>query len=137
MFEDPIQKKLKQMEMENPSENYHPKSFLESFSDRLFFLRRAITGNDSRDSNYEAIGADIFNIKPLKYELGVPLYTAEELSDLANKEFPTTITASGRWANNLKYSRIKEALSALRNPTHVIYFSPVEGGLYRFDVKHA
>ena len=85
---------------------------------------------------YKMVGAEIFDKKSLKHKLGVPFYTAEELGDLKDKEFQTTITASGKWANNLNYSSwIKAALSSLRNPTHIIYFSQTRDGLYRFYVK--
>lgn len=40
MLRDPIQKKLKTMETEKPSEHYHSQTLLKSLADKLYFLDR-------------------------------------------------------------------------------------------------
>lgn len=39
---DSLQRRLKQMEEENPSANYHPRTVLKSFFDWLYFIKRAM-----------------------------------------------------------------------------------------------
>ena len=135
MFEDPIQKKLKQMERENPSENEHPQGLVKTLKDRVYFMGRFL---GVEEKIYDFLGSEIFLKQPLRYELGVPIYSPEELGDLSRKEVPTTIDSNGRWTNShYSHSGLVEKIFSRLNPTHIIYFSPTSDGNYRFDIKHA
>ncbi len=135
MFKDTIQKKLKQMERENPSKNEHPQGLLKTLKNRIYFMGRFL---GVEENIYNFLGSEIFLKKPLRYELGVPIYSSEELGDLSQKEFPTTIDCGGRWTNShYSHSSLMEKMFARLMPTHVIYFSPISDGNYRFGVKHA
>ncbi|MDP2750496.1 MAG: hypothetical protein Q8O89_06720 [Nanoarchaeota archaeon] len=87
------------------------------------------------DAIFRDLGTEIFEKTPLRYELGLPVYSLAELGDLAHKEFKTRIVQRGVWANNPKYSNMKTAKAANKNPTYIIYFSETSDGNYRFDVK--
>ncbi|HKZ33825.1 MAG TPA: hypothetical protein VJ142_01145 [Candidatus Nanoarchaeia archaeon] len=134
-FKDPIQEKLKQMEGENPSKNEHTQGLLKTLKNRIYFMGRFL---GIEEKIYNFLGSEIFLKKPLRYELSVPIYSQEELGDLSQKEFPTTIDRKGRWTNShYSHSSLMDKIFSRLISTHIIYFSPTSDGSYRFDVKHA
>lgn len=112
-------------------------TILWSLKDRVYNKVDNILQEASQKMAY----SEIFNKIPTRCELGTPIYSARELGDLVNKEIPTTITfnsvdGEGHWSNDPRYVKsITERLKGRFKPTHTIYFSPINEGEYRFNIK--
>ncbi len=63
---DPLQKRLKEMERRNPSENSHRQGFLKSLKDRVYFLYRSISNQVEMVPQRQGIFYDysVFNYNP-------------------------------------------------------------------------
>ena len=137
MFENSIQKKLKQMERDNPSENEHPQGLLKTLKDRTYFIARYF-GMEEKLNSF--LGTDMFCHTPVKSELGETFYRAEQLGDLVEKSFPVTLTNNTRdgathWSNDPRYVKsLYEMIKGRLFSSHTLQYVPVDGE-YRFDCK--
>lgn len=134
MLKDPIQERLKEMEEEDPSKNRHPQGFWKTLEDKVYFTWRSFHSVEKEAG--DPLIATIFLKKPFRYENGVPIYSPEEVGNIAQKKYPTSIDERGKWTNSpYSCSSRKGKELAILEPTHVVYLSALPDGNYRFDFK--